>query len=208
MLPDVDVANQPAIEFWFDFSSPYSYLAAEKIDALAASYQRSVHWRPILLGAIFQITNAVPLVQLPLKGDYSMRDFARSARFLGLPFTMPSQFPLPTQQAARAYYWLCDHEMAKAHDFARAIFRALFVHDRDISDLAVVCDVAASMGLDADALSLAVARPEVKAQLKSETDAAILKGVFGAPFFMVGDESFWGVDRLPQLEQWLATGGF
>jgi 2-hydroxychromene-2-carboxylate isomerase len=208
MLPDVDVANQPAIEFWFDFSSPYSYLAAEKIDALAASYQRSVHWRPILLGAIFQITNAVPLVQLPLKGDYSVRDFARSARFLGLPFTMPSQFPLPTQQAARAYYWLCDHEMAKAHDFARAIFRALFVHDRDISDLAVVCDVAASMGLDPDALSLAVARPEVKAQLKSETDAAILKGVFGAPFFMVGDESFWGVDRLPQLEQWLATGGF
>ena len=98
--------------------------------------------------------------------------------------------------------------MAKAHDFARAIFRALFVHDRDISDLAVVCDVAASMGLDPDALSLAVARPEVKAQLKSETDAAILKGVFGAPFFMVGDESFWGVDRLPQLEQWLATGGF
>ena len=208
MLPDVDVANQPAIEFWFDFSSPYSYLAAEKIDALAASYQRSVHWRPILLGAKIQITNAVPLVQLPLKGDYSVRDFARSARFLGLPFTMPSQFPLPTQQAARAYYWLCDHEMAKAHDFARAIFRALFVHDRDISDLAVVCDVAASMGLDADALSLAVARPEVKAQLKSETDAAILKGVFGAPFFMVGDESFWGVDRLPQLEQWLATGGF
>lgn len=208
MLPDVDVANQPAIEFWFDFSSPYSYLAAEKIDALAASYQRSVHWRPILLGAIFQITNAVPLVQLPLKGDYSVRDFARSARFLGLPFTMPSQFPLPTQQAARAYYWLCDHEMAKAHDFARAIFRALFVHDRDISDLAVVCDVAASMGLDPDVLSLAVARPEVKAQLKSETDAAILKGVFGAPFFMVGDESFWGVDRLPQLEQWLATGGF
>lgn len=208
MLPDVDVANQPAIEFWFDFSSPYSYLAAEKIDALAASYQRSVHWRPILLGAIFQITNAVPLVQLPLKGDYSVRDFARSARFLGLPFTMPSQFPLPTQQAARAYYWLCDHEMAKAHDFARAIFRALFVYDRDISDLAVVCDVAASMGLDPDVLSLAVARPEVKAQLKSETDAAILKGVFGAPFFMVGDESFWGVDRLPQLEQWLATGGF
>jgi 2-hydroxychromene-2-carboxylate isomerase len=64
------------------------------------------------------------------------------------------------------------------------------------------------MGLDADALSLAVAQPEVKARLKSETDAAILKGVFGAPFFMVNDEPFWGVDRLPQLEKWLATGGF
>lgn len=208
MLADTDTANQSAIEFWFDFSSPYSYLAAEKIDALAANHQRIVHWRPVLLGAIFQVTNAVPLVQLPLKGDYSVRDFARSARYLHLPFTMPSRFPLPTQQAARAYYWLCDHDLAKAHDFARALFRALFVHDRDISDLAVVCDVAASMGLNADALSLAVAQPEVKARLKSETDAAILKGVFGAPFFRVDDESFWGVDRLPQLEQWLATGGF
>lgn len=208
MLADTDAANNSAIEFWFDFSSPYSYLAAEKIDALAANHQRIVHWRPVLLGAIFQVTNAVPLVQLPLKGDYSVRDFARSARYLHLPFTMPSRFPLPTQQAARAYYWLCDHDVAKAHDFARALFRALFVHDRDISDLAVVCDVAASMGLDADTLSLAVAKPEVKARLKSETDAAILKGVFGAPFFRVDDESFWGVDRLPQLEQWLATGGF
>ncbi|AJP49329.1 2-hydroxychromene-2-carboxylate isomerase [Rugosibacter aromaticivorans] len=200
--------NNLAIEFWFDFSSPYSYLAAEKIDALAASYQRIVHWHPILLGAIFQITNTVPLVQLPLKGDYSVRDFSRSARFFGLPFTMPSKFPLPTQLAARAYYWLCERDVTMAHNFARAVFRALFVDDRDISDLAVVCDVAATMGLDADALSLAVAQPEVKARLKSETDAAILQGVFGAPFFMVNNEPFWGADRLTQLEKWLATGGF
>ena len=208
MLSDAGAANNSAIEFWFDFSSPYSYLAAEKIDALAASYQRIVHWRPVLLGAVFQVTNAAPLVNLPLKGNYSVRDFSRSARYLNLPFTMPSKFPLPTQLAARTYYWLCERDVGMAHDFARAIFRALFVHDRDISDLAVVCDVAASMGLDADTVSLAVAQPEVKARLKNETDAAILKGVFGAPFFMVGDEPFWGVDRLPQLEKWLATGGF
>lgn len=208
MFSDAEAANNSVIEFWFDFSSPYSYLAAEKIDALAASYQRIVHWRPVLLGAIFQVTNAAPLVHLPLKGGYSVRDFSRSARYLNLPFTMPSKFPLPTQLAARTYYWLCERDVDMAHDFARAIFRALFVHERDISDLAVICDVAVSMGLDADALSLAVAQPEVKARLKNETDAAILKGVFGAPFFMVGDEPFWGVDRLPQLEKWLATGGF
>lgn len=212
MLPvtdsTTDSENKSAIQFWFDFSSPYSYFAAEKIDALAASHQRIVHWHPILLGAVFQITNTVPLVQLPLKGGYSLRDFVRSARFLGLPFTMPAKFPLPTQQAARAFYWLCETDINVAHDFARALFRALFVHDRDISDLAVVCDVAASMGLDANALSLAVAQPEIKARLKSETDAAISQGVFGAPFFMVDNEPFWGVDRLPQLEKWLATGGF
>jgi 2-hydroxychromene-2-carboxylate isomerase len=208
MLSSTDASDKSDIDFWFDFSSPYSYLAAERIDVLASRYQRRVHWRPVLLGAIFKLTHAAPLVQLPLKGDYSVRDFARSARFLELPFKMPAKFPLPTQVAARAFYALSDQEAAMTHDFARALFRALFVHDRDISDLAVVCDVAASMGLDADALALAVAQPEVKARLKSETDAAILKGMFGAPFFMVNDEPFWGVDRLPQLEKWLATGGF
>ncbi len=196
------------LEFWFDFSSPYSYLAAEKIDALAAMYQRAVHWHPILLGAVFQKTNAVPLVQLPLKGEYSLRDFARSARFLDLPFAMPEKFPLPTQSAARAYYWISERDMNTAHTFARAVFRAFFVVGRDISDLAVVLDIAARMDIDSDALSQAVATPEIKERLRRETEMALAQGMFGAPFFMVDKEPFWGVDRLPQIEQWLATGGF
>ncbi|MFZ2628944.1 MAG: 2-hydroxychromene-2-carboxylate isomerase [Rugosibacter sp.] len=196
------------IEFFFDFSSPYSYIAAEKIDALAEKYQGTVNWRPILIGAIFQKTNAVPLVHLPLKGDYSLRDFPRSARFHGLPFNMPEKFPLPTQSAARAYYWIAERDLDKAHAFARAVFQALFVADRDISDLAVVLEIAAQLGIDSDDLSQAVASPEIKERLKNETENAFTQGVFGAPFFIIDKEPFWGSDRLPQVEHWLATGGF
>ncbi|HPB90646.1 MAG TPA: 2-hydroxychromene-2-carboxylate isomerase [Rugosibacter sp.] len=201
-----------SIDFWFDFSSPYSYLAAEKIDALAARYGCSVTWHPILLGAIFQVTQAAPLVALPLKGDYSVCDFARSARFLDLPFQMPSRFPLPTQVAARAYYWLAAQDVPDAtdiaHQFARMVFRALFVDNRDISEADVVEAIAQQAGLDAVALAQAVTTPEIKARLKDENDRAIAEGVCGAPFFKIDHEPFWGVDRLPQLERWLATGGF
>lgn len=196
------------IIFYFDFSSPYSYIAAEKIDALAAKHGRRVDWRPILIGAIFQQTGAVPLVQLPLKGDYSLRDFPRSARFHGLPFKMPTRFPLPTQSAARAFYVIAERDAALARDFARAIFRALFVEDRDISDLAVVLEIAARFGIDSDELSQAVAASAVKEQLKRATEAAAARGVFGVPFFIVDQEPFWGADRLPQVDQWLTTGGF
>jgi 2-hydroxychromene-2-carboxylate isomerase len=196
------------IEFFFDFSSPYSYIAAEKIDALAAKHQRAVNWRPILIGAIFQKTNVVPLVHLPLKGDYSLRDFPRSARFHGLPFNMPAKFPLPTQSAARAFYWIAERDQKQARSFARAVFQALFVAGRDISDLAVVLEIAAQLGIDSDDLSQAVASPEIKERLKNETESAFAQGVFGAPFFIIDKEPFWGADRLPQVEHWLATGGF
>ena len=196
------------IVFYFDFSSPYSYIAAEKIDALAAKHGRRVDWRPILIGAIFQQTGAVPLVQLPLKGDYSLRDFPRSARFHGLPFKMPTRFPLPTQSAARAFYVIAERNAMLARDFARAVFRALFVEDRDISDLAVVLEIAARFGIDSDELSQAVASSAIKERLKRETETAAAQGVFGVPFFIVDQEPFWGADRLPQVDQWLATGGF
>lgn len=197
-----------AIEFWFDFTSPYSYFAAEKIDALAAKYRRQVDWHPILLGVAFQKINAVPIIQIPLKGEYSLHDFSRSARFLDVPFNLPSRFPLPTQVAARAYYWLSEHHAALARPFALAVFRAFFVDDRDISDTGIVLDIAAGLDIDRDALAQAIATPEIKERLKQETAAAIAKGLFGAPYIIVDGEPFWGVDRLPQIEQWLAAGGF
>lgn len=205
------------IEFWFDFTSPYAYLAAEKIDELAARYGRTVNWHPILLGVIFKETGTVPLVDSPLKGDYSRRDFPRSARFLGLPFSFPSgRFPLATQSAARAFYWLSDQQALptsglgpnSAHDFARAVFRALFVHDQDISDIAVLVAVAQKLGINGDQLTQAIGTPEIKERLKQETATAAKKGVFGAPFIIIDNEPFWGADRLPQIERWLETGGF
>lgn len=196
------------IEFWFDFTSPYSYLAAEKIDALAAKHGRKVTWHPMLLGAAMKATGSPLLLNVPLKGEYALRDFSRSARYLGLPFRFPAKFPVATQSAARAYYWLHDRDCAKAREFAKAVFRAIFVAGRDGADLGVVLDLAAALGVDRDELSQALASQELKDRLRAETDKGIAKGVFGAPFIFVDNEAFWGADRLPQIEQWLATGGF
>lgn len=196
------------IEFYFDFSSPYSYIAAEVIDGLAEKYGRKVKWRPMLLGVVFQKTGQPLLVNVPLKGEYSMRDFARSARYHGVPFTFPAKFPLSTVSAARAYYWLHGQNCQKARDFTRAVFRAYWVDGRDISDLAVLQDIAAALGIDGAALAAGIATPEIKERLKAETDTALAKDMCGAPYFVVDNEPFWGADRLPQIEKWLQTGGF
>lgn len=196
------------IEFYFDFSSPYSYIAAEVIDGLAEKYGRKVKWRPMLLGVVFQKTGQPLLVNVPLKGEYSLRDFARSARYHGVPFTFPAKFPMSTVSAARAYYWLHGQDCQKARDFARAVFRAYWVDGRDISDLAVVQDIAAGLGVDAAALDAGIGTPEIKDRLRAETETALAKGMCGAPWFVVDGEPFWGADRLPQIEKWLQTGGF
>ena len=196
------------IEFYFDFSSPYSYLASERIDDLVAKHGRKVKWLPIMLGAAFKASGLPFLVSVPLKGDYSKRDFDRSARFMGVPYKFPPKFPVTTLAAARGYYWLHGQDCAKAREFAHAVFRAYWVDGRDIGELPVVLEIAGTLGIDIDAYTAAIATPEIKDRLKQETDAAIAKGMFGAPYFMVDGEPFWGADRLPQIDKWLATGGF
>lgn len=197
------------IEFYFDFSSPYGYLLSEQIDDLAARHGRRVKWRPILLGVVFQATGSAPLTkQFPAKADYSVRDFSRSARFLGIPYRHPGKFPLPTQAAARAYYWLHGQDCGQARAFAHAAYRALFVEDRDISSPDTVADIAAGLGHDRDQVAAAIQSQEIKDRLKAECETALAKGVFGSPYVIIDGEPFFGADRLPQIEKWLATGGF
>ena len=118
------------IDFWFDFSSPYGYLMSERIDELAARFGRKVRRHPILLGVVFKATGSAPLtLQHPAKDAYALRDFERSARFLGIPYRRPTRFPLPKQNAARAYYWLHGQDCALARRFAHAVYRALFIDD-------------------------------------------------------------------------------
>ncbi|QID16555.1 2-hydroxychromene-2-carboxylate isomerase [Nitrogeniibacter mangrovi] len=196
------------IDFYFDFTSPYGYFMSEKIDALAARFGRQVRWHPVLLGMVFKTTRTEPPVSVPLKGDYVKRDFARMARWLEVPFELPATFPIATQAAARTYYWLHDQDCALARRFAHAAFQALFRDGRDISAPATVVDIAAGLGVDAQALSAALQTDAVKARLKAENEAAMARGVFGAPYVIVDGEPFWGVDRLAQIERWLETGGF
>lgn len=192
-----------AIDFYFDFSSPYGYFAAEQIDALAARFGRQVNWQPILLGVVFKATGNV-LGANPDKWAYALNDFARSARFYDLPFSQPANFPIASQQAGRAFYWLHGQDPAAAKQLALALYRAFFVDGKNISEAEVVLDVAAGLGHDRAALAAALADDGVKALLKDATEAAIANKVFGSPFFIIDGEGFFGVDRLPQLEKWLA----
>jgi 2-hydroxychromene-2-carboxylate isomerase len=197
------------IEFWFDFSSPYSYLASEKIEELAARYGRTVAFKPTLLGVIFRTTGGVPLTELvPPKANYFVHDFERSARFAGVPYRKPSVFPIPTVNAARALLWLQAHDEAMALRFLHAAFRAYFAQDRNLGEPAVLEAVAREVGADTARLAQGMQEPAIKDRLKALVDESIARGVFGAPTLFVDGEMFWGNDRLPQVERWLASGPF
>lgn len=197
------------IRFYFDFSSPYGYFAAEVIDTLAGEYGRRVDWCPMLLGAVFKKNGMQPLVDIPMKGDYSRHDMFRSARYLGLPFSgLPTPFPFASVAAARAVYWLKDRDESAARDLAKAIYRASFVDGLDMSQPEGVLDRAADLGLDRDAVAAGIQDQAVKDRLRDGVEEAIAAGAFGSPFFIVDGEPFWGADRLDQLRRWLQTGGF
>ena len=196
------------IEFYFDFSSPYSYLAAEQIDELAARHGREVAWRPMLLGAVFKETGGQPLLNIPLKGPYARQDLDRSARLIGVPFAIPSSFPFMSVAAARAFYWMLDQDRAKAVSLAKALFRATFGQGRDIDSAEAVVGVCVAEGLDGEAAAAALKDPAVKQRLREEVDSAMAKEVFGAPIIIVDGEVFWGHDRLGQVDLWLERGGW
>lgn len=199
--------NAP-LDFYFDFSSPYGYFAAAQIDALAEKHGRTTVWRPILLGAVFKVTGQQPLTTIPIKGSYTQHDLTRSARLFGVPFKMPSRFPVSSTAPCRAYYWLHERDPAAAKTLAQALYRAYFAEDRDISNPEITANIAAKLGHDRETVMQAINDPAVKERLKSEVDAAIERGVFGSPYIIVDGEPFWGSDRLGQIEKWLAGGGW
>jgi 2-hydroxychromene-2-carboxylate isomerase len=196
------------IAFYFDFSSPYGYLAAQRIDDLAAAQGREADWRPFLLGAVFKTTGSEPLLNVPLKGDYARRDLARSARRFDIPFVLPEVFPFPSVSACRASYWLKARDPAAARRLMAALYRSAFAEGRDIRSAEAVAEVAAALGHDRDALLAVMQDPEIKQTLKDEVAAAIEKGVFGSPYIVVDGEPFWGFDRFPDVALWLERGGW
>jgi 2-hydroxychromene-2-carboxylate isomerase len=196
------------IDFYFDFSSPYGYLASQKIEALAERHGRSVDWHPMLLGVVFKQTGAAPLTEVPVKGPYSKRDFARSARFHGVEFNMPPVFPIPAQAPSRIVLWARQKNAADAGRVAKALYRAFFVQGRDISKPEVAAEVAGEQGFDAAQARASVDDPAMKDALRREVEGAIAAGVFGSPFVVVDGEPFWGLDRFDQIERWLKEGGF
>jgi 2-hydroxychromene-2-carboxylate isomerase len=203
------MAAAEPIHFWFDFSSPYSYIASEWIDALAARHGRTVRRHAILLGATFQAAELKSPVSYPLKREYSLHDFERSARYHGVPYAMPPVFPIPTQNAARVFWWLAATQGDEAAArWSREGLRAVFTRGVALHEPTALKAFAAVQGLDADAAEAVWNDPAWKARLKQANDEAVAAGVFGAPFFRIDGEPFWGNDRLPQMERWLGQGPF
>lgn len=196
------------IDFYFDFSSPYGYIASQLAEELEKRIGRPMQWRPILLGPMFKATGQTPLTEVPLKGDYSKRDFLRSAGFHGVPYRHPSKFPVGTVAAVRAFYWVADRDPMQARALAKALYRAFYTEDRDISAATVVVEIASSLGIDGTALASALEDQAVKDRARREVEAALERKVFGSPFFIVDGEPFWGNDRIPMLEEWVRRGGW
>jgi 2-hydroxychromene-2-carboxylate isomerase len=196
------------IDFYFEFSSPYGYIASQVAEDFEKRVGLPLKWRPMLLGPVFKITGQAPLSEIPMKGEYSKHDFSRSARLHKVPYRHPAKFPIGTVAACRAFYWADDQDPAKARALAKALYHAYFVDGKDIGSPATVVEVAKSVGLDGAALAAALEDPAVKERAKREVEAAIAAGVFGSPFFIVDREPFWGVDRMPMVEDWIRTGGW
>jgi 2-hydroxychromene-2-carboxylate isomerase len=197
------------IEFHFDFSSPYSYIASEQIEPVAARHGRTVEFKPVLLGAVFKTSGGAPLTELyGPKASYAKRDFERSARYAGVPYRLPSRFPIASLAAKRSVVWLQQHRPEFVAPFIHAVYRAFFVDDRDISDAAVVSEIAREVGIDPAELAAGMQQPETKERLRAQVEQAIQAGIFGAPTIIVDGEVFWGNDRIPQVERWLEKGSF
>ena len=184
------------IEFWFEFASNYSYLSVARIEAAAALCGVTVRWKPFLLGPIFRSFgwNTSPFVLQKAKGDYVWIDMARQCRKHSLPWQRPTEFPrfalLPLRVA------LVGAEQPWIGAYCRRIMSLNFAEDRAIDDPIIVAEVLMQLGLDAQTILDEAQSDANKLKLRQQTEAAQAKGIFGAPTFFVGDEMFWGDDRL------------
>jgi len=180
------------LEFFYDFVSPYSYLAATRVEAEVAKVGGTVRFRPFLLGGVFNATGNRAPIETAAKGRYLPTDLSRWAKRLGVPLAWPAKFPVLTVLPLRAAF--AAEKLGKLLPYTHSMYRAYWVEGRDVSDASVVEDVATKAGLPGAAL-IAEA-PSYKEALKAQTQEAVDRGSFGAPTFFVGQEMFIGNDRL------------
>jgi 2-hydroxychromene-2-carboxylate isomerase len=193
------------IEFFFDCSSPWTYLAFRNIQPLAAEMRVAVDWRPILVGGVFNSVNPSVYASrenpVPAKRDYMLKDLHDWARLAGLKIVMPPRvFPVNSVKAMRGCLWLAPQ--GKLVPFATAVFEAYWGRDEDIAQDAVLADICRRCGVDAEAFAAGIAQPDIKARLKANTDELIRRGGFGSPtIFVDGGDMYFGNDRLPLVRE-------
>ena len=194
------------LEFWYEFGSTYSYPAAMRIEKLTQGTGLTLRWRPFLLGPIFAAKGGTdsPFNTDPVKGRYMWRDLTRICEREGIPLKLPPfRFVQNSLKAARVA--LVGENDDWMPDFTRAVYRANFAEQKDISNDATLAEILTALGLNAAVIVAAANTPEIKTRLKAQTEEAMAREVFGSPFFTVGEERFWGNDRLDEAIAWAST---
>ncbi|MES2784537.1 MAG: 2-hydroxychromene-2-carboxylate isomerase [Pseudomonadota bacterium] len=198
------------IQFHFDFISPYGWLASLRIGEIAARHGRLVDWHVMLLGvSVLKVMGLKPLLDTPLKGDYVRRDIPRHARKLGLAIgrdmDAPVGNPLP---AARAFCLVKHHHPHLQAAMAQALYHAYWSQGTDLSTPEAVASIQLPDAMDGKWLATEVQGELAATLLRREVDASLRAGVFGSPTFIIDGEMFWGYDRMGEVDEWLARGGW
>jgi 2-hydroxychromene-2-carboxylate isomerase len=187
------------VEFFFDYGSPFSYLADTQLAALERRTGATVVYRPMLLGAVLKETGNASPITVPAKGRYMGVELHRWARRYGVPFAANKFFPINTMRLMRGAV-AAQHTGCFA-EYHRAIYPAFWVDSANLGEPGVIRAVVDKAGLNADLILARIEQPDVKEQLRLNTEEAVCRGVFGAPTFFVGEEMFWGNDRLMFVEE-------
>lgn len=192
------------VEFFFDLGSPASYLAHTQLPALCRDCGAALVYRPMLLGGVFQATGNASPAMIPAKGRYMIRDLARYAERYGVPMRFNPHFPINTLTLMRLLVAVQLHQPERLDDALQALFQATWVDGVNMGDPVRVAEVLAAAGLDAAALQQQIGEPAVKDALKATTEEAVRRGVFGAPTCFVGDDMYFGQDRLDFVREALS----
>lgn len=192
------------ITFFWDFTSPYAYIGAYQIDAVAAKHGRSVDWRPVSIGHLWKaIPDRTPMPQV--KMEYSMLDWTRSAKLAGLPIvTTPDPFPTDVKLPRLVFYRLKAQDAQTAIAFAKAAFAQYWGEGRDIAKPEHLTGILGKLGIAESEIAAAAEDPAARQQVLDATGEAVTRKAFGTPTFIVDGEMFWGSDRIDHLDRWLA----
>jgi 2-hydroxychromene-2-carboxylate isomerase len=192
------------VDFYFDFGSPASYLAHTQLPRIAADTDAVLHYKPVLLGGIFQATGNSPPAAVPAKGKYMLRDLARYAVRYRVPLAFNPFFPINTLQLMRGATGIQMRQPERFPTYVDTVFRGMWVEQMNLGDPAVLGALLTKAGFELQALLTLTADPEVKERLKTDTAAAVARGLFGAPTLFVGQEMYFGQDRLDFVREALA----
>lgn len=200
------MARIKMIDFYFDVSSPWTYLAFRNIQPMAAELKVNINWRPVLVGGIFNTVNQRMYASREdsnsPRNRYVLKDLQDCARQTGIKIVFPPKvFPVNSVKAMRGCIWLARSDTFKTHllPFIEATFAAYFTRQEDISQDDVLASICRDTGIDVDAFAAGITQPDIKEALKAHTDEAIARGTFGVPSFFVGDDMYFGNDRLDLL---------